>query len=144
LLARGLGRTWEGGTHHRVVKCTTTTNDDIGHHSSFGCHIAVGDVAPHIVLRMSVRGLTAFIVVWGVVIVWVTVFVCGRSDSFLGGCGVICVRCHFRVVLISGQSSFLGSCLQSWSVGVDVVAARVLVMFCLWPRRCECGGGGVG
>jgi hypothetical protein len=136
-----------GDTHRRVVKCTTTTNDDIGHRSSFGYHVAVGDVAPDIVSRMSVRGRRAFVVVWGVVVVWATVFVCGRSDSFLGGRGVVCVRCRFRAVLVSGQSSFLGSCPRSWSVGVDVVAARVLVVgvvFCLWPRRRECGGGGGG
>jgi hypothetical protein len=36
----------DGGAHYGVVKCTTTMNDDISHHLSFGCPITDSDVAP--------------------------------------------------------------------------------------------------
>jgi hypothetical protein len=44
----------------------------------------------------------------------------------------------YAFIFVSGRSSsFWGGCLQSWSVGVDVVAARMLavgVVFRLWPQ----------
>ncbi|KIK07718.1 hypothetical protein K443DRAFT_2250 [Laccaria amethystina LaAM-08-1] len=91
------------------------------------------DVGPHRLCPFEDAGgrLWAVVVVWerlwALVVVWV------RFDVF---------------VPVSGRSSsFLGVRLRSWSVGVDVVAARTLAVgavFRLWPRCRWGGGGGVG
>ena len=47
---------------------------------------------------------------------------------FLGGGSHFCVCWPLFVFVLGGLSSFLGSRLQWWSVGVDVVAGRSLVV----------------
>jgi hypothetical protein len=74
---------------------------------------------------------------WAVVVMW----------EQLWALAVVWVRFGAFIPVSGRLSSFLGVRLQSWSIGVDVVAVRTLavgIVFCLWPRCRWCGGGGGG